>query len=411
MIERPFYGWWIVGICLVAMIISAGMGFYSIGVFFNPLMDDFGWNRTQVSAIVTVYWGVIAIAGPLVGRFLDVHGASRTMFLGLMGSSLFLSLLSLTNSLLYFYVVYACLSFSHTALSSIPYGYLISRWFTRRRGTAMGIATAGIGIGGLVISPVVNALITSYGWRNAYLISGMGVLALMFPLLMFVKDSPEEMGLSPDGDEGGVEIKNSSSPLETIWTAREAIRNPVFWLASLGLFLVYGTVFGTLSHEVPFMRDMGISSEKAAIILGFTAGIGVIGKLVYGYLMDKLSPRFVIASCFFLQSIGLIVLLITRTMVHLWIFVIIFGFSMGGTATLRPLIVTWLFGLSSYGTIFGAMQVLQSIGPALFPLLGGLIFDATGSYLWAFLLFMVSAAVSGFIYLIIPRPSKASITF
>jgi sugar phosphate permease len=405
MIKRVFYGWFIVGICLMAMIISAGMGFYSIGVFFNPLMDDFGWNRTQVSAIVTVYWGVIAIAGPLVGRFLDVHGAAKTMFFGLMGSSLFLSLLSLTPSLLYFYIIYACLSASHTALSSIPYGYLISRWFIKRRGTAMGIATAGIGIGGLVISPIVNALITSYGWRNAYLISGLGVLALMFPLLMFVKDSPEEMGLSPDGGEGA-EIKSSHPGVENVWTAREAIRSPVFWLASFGLFLVYGTVFGTLSHEVPFIRDMGISPARAAIILAFTAGIGVIGKLVYGYLMDKLSPRIVIASCFFLQSIGLIILLFTKTMIHLWIFVIIFGFSMGGTATLRPLIVTWLFGIGSYGTIFGAMQVLQSIGPALFPLLGGLIFDATGNYQWAFILFMSTATISGFIYLLIPVPSK-----
>jgi sugar phosphate permease len=401
---RVFYGWWIVGICLVALVITAGLGFYSIGVFFNPLMEEFGWSRTQVSGIITVYWGSVALAGPLLGRFLDLHGASRTMFVGLLGSSLFLSLLSLTNSLLYFYVVYAFLSVSHTALSSIPYGYLISRWFRRKRGTAMGVATAGIGLGGMIISPTAEALIASFGWRNAYLILGAGVLAVMLPLLLLVRENPEEMGLLPDGE--GVNPASAPSPPEPQWTMGEALRTPIFWASAFGLFLVYGTVFGTLSHEVPFIRDMGISSARAAAILGFTAGIGVLGKLCFGYLMDRLAPKAVICSCFLLQALGVLILLFTDGMVLLWIFVAVFGFSMGGAATLRPLIVTWLFGLGSYGTIFGGVQMFQAAGSALFPLLGGVIFDSTGSYHIAFVLFMLTAMLAGAIYLFIPGPSQ-----
>lgn len=401
-----FYGWLIVGICLVALVITAGLGFYSIGVFFNPLMEEFGWNRTQISAIVTVYWGITALAGPLVGRFLDIHGASRVMFFGLMGASLFLSLLSLTPRLIYFYLIYAFLAVSHTALASIPYGYLISRWFRRKRGTAMGIATSGLGLGGLIISPTANALITSFGWRNAYMILGVGVLVVMLPLLIFVRNGPEELGLMPDGERAD---EATSAPLiaEPVWTAGEAFRTPVFWVAGFGLFLVYGTVFGTMSHEVLFIRDMGISSAKAAAILGFTAGVGVLGKLFFGFLMDRLPPRAVIAPCFFLQALGVLILVFTNNMTLLWVFVVVFGFSMGGTATLRPLIVTWLFGLSSYGTIFGAIQIFQGMGSALFPLLGGLIFDTTGSYYLAFLLFISAAVVSGILYLFIPIPSRA----
>ncbi len=406
---RFFYGWLIVGICLVSLVITAGVGFYSIGVFFNPLMEEFGWNRTQIAAIVTVYFGISGLASPLVGRFLDIQGASRIMFFGLMGSSLFLSLLSLTHSLFYFYVIYALLSVSHTTLSSIPYGYLISRWFRKKRGVAMGIATSGIGLGGLIISPIANALIQSLGWRNAYLILGIGVLVFMLPLLIFVRDGPEEMGLLPDGE---MDERTTSEPLpqEPFRTAGETLRTPVFWVAAFGLFLVYGTVHGTMSHEVPFIRDMGISSAKAATILGFTAGVGVLGKLFFGFLMDKLPPRAVISSCFFLQALGVLILVFTKNMILLWCFVVIFGFSMGGTATLRPLIVTWLFGMSAYGTIFGVIQIFQAMGSALFPLFGGLIFDATGSYYWAFLFFILAAVASGVLYLLIPVPPRAQMS-
>ncbi|MBW1788948.1 MAG: MFS transporter, partial [Deltaproteobacteria bacterium] len=376
--QRIYYGWWIVVICMVALSMTAGMGFYSIGVFFNPLMEEFGWNRTQISAIVSVYWGFIALTGPLVGRFMDAHGPSRTMLLGLIGSSLFLCLLSFARSLLYFYIIYALLAASHTALSSIPYGYLISRWFHKKRGTAMGITTSGIGLGGLVIAPVSAALIRSFGWRTAYVALGLGVLAIMLPLLAFIKESPESMGLGPDGQ---AEDDAPAKPLpDAGWTAREAMRTPVFWLASLGFFLIYGTVFGTLSHQVPFIRDMGISPTRAAAIFGFTAAMGVAGKLVFGYLMDKFPPRAVISSCFLMQALGVLILVYTKDLFLLWVFVLVFGFSMGGTATLRPLIVTWLFGLGSYGAVFGATQIFQSMGSSLFPLVAGMIFDATGSY-------------------------------
>jgi sugar phosphate permease len=397
---RIFYGWWIVGICLMALAVSFGIGFYSIGVFFNPLMEEFGWNRTQVSAIVTVYWGVIAFASPWVGRFLDTYGPTRTMFVGMMGSALFLSLLSLTRSLSHFYAMYALLAVSHISLSSIPYGYLISRWFRRKRGTAMGITTAGISLGGVIITPLANALITAFGWRMAYLLLGACTLGTMLPLLFFVREGPEQMGLLPDGEKA--DNFREDPPSEPIWTAGEALRTPLFWMASLGLFLVYGTVFGTLSHQVPFLRDMGISSARAATLFSITAAVALVGKLIIGYLMDKLPPRTVVSSCFLLQALGLVILLFTKGPFLLWAFVLIFGFSMGGTATLRPLIVTWLFGLGSYGAIFGAMQVFQALGSSLFPLAGGIIFDATGSYQWAFLLFAAMAAVSGVLYILLP---------
>ena len=120
----------------------------------------------------------------------------------------------------------------------------------------MGVATSGIGLGGVVITPIASVLITSYGWRIAYVVLGIGVMVVMLPLLLLVRNSPEDMGLLPDGEKSE-EIKSPS--LEPSWTIGAALRSPVFWLASLGLFLVYGTVFGTMSHEVPFLRDMVLS--------------------------------------------------------------------------------------------------------------------------------------------------------
>jgi sugar phosphate permease len=329
------------------------------------------------------------------------------MFIGLIGSSLFLCLLSFARSLLYFYIIYAFLAASHTAMSSVPYGYLISRWFHKKRGMAMGITTSGIGLGGLLIAPISAALISSFGWRMAYAALGVGVLVIMLPLLGFIKESPESMGLAPDGRSAD---DTSKEPLPDVyWSAREAMRTPVFWLASLGLFLVYGTVFGTLSHQVPFIRDMGISPTRAAAIFGFTAAMGVAGKLVFGYLMDKFPARAVIACCFMMQALGVLILVFTKDLVLLWAFVLVFGFSMGGTATLRPLIVTCLFGFGSYGAIFGATQIFQSAGSSLFPLVAGMIFDTTGSYHLVLLLFALTAALAGGIYLFLPTPKKGEI--
>ncbi len=399
---RIYYGWWIVGVCMIALSMTAGMGFYSIGIFFNPLMDEFGWNRTQVSAVISIYWGVTAVAAPVIGRFMDAYGPSRTMLFGLIGSSLFLCLLSFTPVLLYFYFVYAFLAVSHAGLS-IPYGFLVSRWFQKKRGIAIGITTSGIGLGGVVIAPVSSMLIQSFGWRIAYVVLGLGVLGVMLPLLTSIREDPESMGLRPDGlseDEA-----SQLPPPEKGMTAGQALRTPLFWLSSLGLFLIYGTVFGTLSHQVPFIRDLGITPARAAAMFSVTAAMGVAGKLVIGYLMDKLSARTVVSTCFLLQAIGVLILIFGKNLFFLWMFVLVFGFSMGGTATLRPLIVMWLFGLGSYGAIFGATQVFQSLGASLFPLLGGMIFDATGSYNWALVLFALSAALAGVLFLVLPKPA------
>jgi len=332
---------------------------------------------------------------------MDAWGPSRTMFLGLVGASLFLCLLSLTRSLSYFYAVYGLLAASHTALS-LPYGYLISRWFRKKRGTAMGITTAGIGLGGVAIAPMSAALIQWFGWRAAYVALGLCILGIMLPLLAFVRESPESMGLRPDGVPAD-EPAPAESPDRSM-TAGQAVRTPVFWLSSIGLFLIYGTVFGTLSHQVPFIRDLGISPTRAASIFGVTAAMGVAGKLVFGYLMDKLPARIVVSTCFLLQAAGVLFLFAAEDLVFLWLFVLVFGFSMGGTATLRPLIVTWLFGMGSYGAIFGATQVFQSLGSSLFPLLAGMVFDATGSYDRALLLFALSASLAGILFLFMSPP-------
>ena len=203
-----------------------------------------------------------------------------------------------------------------------------------KRGTAIGIATAGIGLGGVIIAPISNILISHFGWRGAYFVLGVGVLGIMLPLLLFVREDPASMDLVPDGKA----IKESSGPRppETEWTASEALKTPIFWMASMDIFFAYGTLFGTLSHQVPFIRDMGIPADRAAALFSVTAGMGALGKFVFGSLMDRLPPRSVVSSCFILQAAGVLILLFTRSIEMLWIFVIVFGFAMGGTASLRP---------------------------------------------------------------------------
>jgi len=322
------------------------------------------------------------------------------MIIGAISSSIFLSLLSLTNSLIYFYLIYFLLALSHNSLSYIPYGYLLSRWFRAKRGRAVGIATSGIGLGGVIFSPVANRLIEEFGWRLSYVIIGSGALLLTLPLIiLLVKEDPSELGLLPDGAETRIE--------EPLWVPSKAIRTWAFWLSSFALFFTSSSMFGILTHQVPFSRDLGISPGAAAIAFSAVAGMGVVGKLSFGFLMDKFNKRLIICLCYLLQSLGILILVFTKNIFFLWLYIIIFGFAMGGNATLRPLITSWLFGISSFGTIYGAMQLFHSAGSSLGPILGGIVFDMMGSYRLAFLIFLIGTFLSSLFILILPLPERA----
>lgn len=401
--HRVFYGWWVVGALCVSLMVSSGTGFYTFGVFMTPLMSEFGWARGPVAATISIYWLATGCAGPFVGWLIDTYGPRRVLALSAVLNGVCLLLLSLTPSLWYLYLIYALKAVAHSGLGLIAVGAVISRWFIRRRGRATGIAVTGIGFGGLFLIPFVGYLMPIVGWRAIFAILGVVVWAVLIPLItLVVRASPAEKGLLPDGgtEPAPAETPTTPAPASAVssgleeWTLSQASRTPSFWLVAAAYFSYSLAMFGVLTHEVPYFTDMGISSTAAATALGFTAGMGVAGKLAAGYLADRLPVRYVAILCYALQAVGVLLLMGTRTIEMVWVFVIVFGLAMGATATLQPLIVAAFFGVASIGAILGAMTLAFAFGAATGPFMAGYVYDLLGSYYWAFVVFLAAYAVA-----------------
>jgi MFS transporter, OFA family, oxalate/formate antiporter len=447
-----FYGLWIVAGCFVLLFLFAGAGFYSFSIFIKPLENDFGWSRSAISLAMSIYMIVHGLAGPFVGHATETYGPTRVMTLFALLSGAAFILVSFTSSLWFFYLAYGVLSVGTAGIGFIPVSSVLSRWFIRRRGTAIGFAMVGISVGGLVMAPLVGWIISQFGWRASFIFLGLLVWLLGLPVTLFViKASPAEMGLMPDGDEAGeaqnpysapgqsgsraapaqvassvaparaapslapaqsgsrvaraqvassVGSAQASSPVAPAqvgspmppeaegWPLRAAVRTRAFFWIAATFYLASLALMGMLQHQVPLIVEAGISQTLAATALGLTAGLGGLGKLFFGRISELVPFRYAITLCFGLQALGVLVLLNVESIAMVWVYVAIFGFAMGGVIVLLPLAVAHFFGLASFGVIMGSVSFVQALGNASGALISGLIYDFLGSYHYAMLAYM-----------------------
>jgi sugar phosphate permease len=400
--QRPpksvFYGIWIIAGCFVLIFLFAGAGFYSFSIFIKPLEEQFGWSRGAISLTMSIYMTLHGIVGPFVGHLTQTYGPKRVMTLFALGSGTCFILVSFTHALWFFYISYALLAVANSGIGFIPVSSLLSRWFIRRRGTAIGAAMVGISVGGFVLSPIIGQITLHFGWRVSYVFLGILVWLLAVPVTLFViKGSPLEMGLMPDGDAPASHT-NMNAPGESInqsitaeqegWPIREAFKTRSFFWILLTFFLAPLAQMGVLQHQVPLIVDAGISEASAAAALGLTAGLGGLGKLSFGRVSEILPFRYTAMICFGLQALGVFVLLNAHSMPMVWLYVAIFGFAMGGVIVLLPLVVSHFYGLAAFGVIMGAVTLAQSVGNSSGTLISGLIYDFLGGYHYALIAYI-----------------------
>jgi sugar phosphate permease len=413
---RIFYGWWVIAAVVLALMISSGTGFYCFGVFMDPVREDFGWTKAQVTWIITVYWIVSGFSAPIVGKLIDAHGVRKVMLFTAMLNGACLLALSSVNTLWQFYVAYGLKAVAHAGIGLMAIGSIVSKWFIKKRGRATGFATTGIGLGGLFLAPLAGFLIPISGWRSVYVILGILLLILVIPAIAFViRSSPEEMGLLPDGEE-----KQAGTPSPTMevdepepptavpsgLTFSQALQTPTYWLLVAVFFLVPAAVFGTLAHQTSYIEGIGISRETASLALGFTAGVGILGKIFFGFLAERIQVRYAATLCFGIQAVGVLILMMTGSMGMVWVFVLVYGFSMGGMATLQPLLVMDFFGTAAVGAILGSISFVFALGAASGPLCAAYIYDFLQSYYWAFLIYIASYVCASIMIFVSPVVQK-----
>ena len=396
---RFFYGYVVVFLACLIMVVTWGT-FYSFGVFFKPVLTEFGWTRTTVSVASSLVFLLSGFLGIFTGRLCDRFGprivvAACSLLLG--SGYLLMSQLSAIWQLYLFYgIVGIGLSGAY-----VPAISTIARWFVRRRGLMSGIVIAGIGVGTMITAPLANWLISSYGWRISYVAIGIVVLVLMTLAAQFLRRDPGQMGLVSYG-EGEAESEGLNSAAGG-FSFRRAIRTRQFWMLCL-MFLSYEFSVNTiLVHIVPHSTDLDISAASAANILAVIGAGSVAGRIIMGGAGDRIGNRQAFTICTIIILATFLWLLVARELWMLYLFAAVFGFAYGGYGPLIALISAELFGLSSLGVILGVVTFWTTIGAAVGPAVAGRIFDITSSYQSAFLV-CIALSIVAIILILSLRP-------
>jgi MFS family permease len=412
---RVFYGWWIVLASAIICMLGYGIGIYSFGVFFKPMIAEFGWSRAWTAGAYSMRNIEGGITSPIVGWAVDRYGPRRIVLLGTLTLGAGFILMFFVNSLLSLYLVYGVLiSIGMSTMLYLPNMTALSRWFDRKLSRAMSLLSVGAGVGGFICAPVAALLIVRYGWRISFVIMGVVILAAGLPLSRVIRDRPEDLGLSPDGepppdlgrDPAAVVPDAGAAPAPAVkdWTLKQAMTSRVYWILVTSFFLSGMAHSVIIVHTVASLTDSGISAEQAAFALGFMVLLSIIGRLSFGTLGDFIDKRYLLIVLYFLQAAGILVLMEAETLLAVYLFTALFGIGFGGGVPLRPALRAEYFGRAAFAKIGGSMAPFTMIGSVVGPVLAGYVFDRTGEYRLIFIA-MAALQVLAAAVILYARPS------
>jgi len=396
-----FYGWIIVAVTFVTMAIGVNAR-TAFSLFFPPIIDEFGWERGVTAGAFSFGFLVSGAVSPLIGRLMDRAGPRAVMELGvaLMAGGLLLAPLTTQPWHLYLTIGVmvgagsVCLGYSGQSL-------FLPNWFNRRRGLAMGLAFAGVGIGSMTLLPWVQHMIEQTGWRTACTAIGILILVVLAPINFLLRKRPEDIGLQPDGDAAP---SAASKPVSYVvdadwagidWTLGRAIRTARFWWISLGYFGGLYIWYAVQVHQTKYLLDIGFSPSVAVWALGLVSLLGIPGQIWLGHLSDRLGREWIwAASCagFAICFAALIALKFFPTLMLVYLMVLAQGALGYGLTSVMGAVVLEIFQGRHFGSIFGTVMLGALAGGAAGPWVTGFLHDLSGSYTLAF---SIGIGVSG----------------
>jgi MFS family permease len=401
-----FYGWVVVAVTFITMAIGVNAR-TAFSLFFPPILSEFGWERGITAGAFSFGFVASSIVSPLIGRLMDRAGPRAVMELGvaLMGGGLLLA--PLTREPWHLYVTIGVMA----GAGSICLGYsgqsqFLPNWFLRRRGLAIGIAFAGVGIGSVTLLPWVQYIIEQSGWRAACTAIGLIVVIALAPINLLLRKRPEDLGLLPDGDDAprAMSPKTASNIIDPVWagthwTLPRALRTARFWWLALGYFCALYIWYAVQVHQTKFLLDIGFSPNVGVWALGVVSLLGVPGQILLGHLSDRIGREAIWAIASFGFAICYAALIALKFEPSFWL-ICLMVFTQGAlgygiTSVMGPVVLE-IFQGPHYGAIFGTVMLAALAGGAAGPWLTGLLHDLTGTYTLAFAIGMVVSAVSAF---------------
>ena len=398
MSKPVFQGWFVVAACSLCMLVLAGIGWFTFPVFIPPLKGEFGWTDMEMGIAVGIWAGVGALFSPVVGRLVDRFGPRGIMLVGAAGSGLIHLAFAEVRSLAHLYGVIFFAAIFIAAGTYVPVASTISRWFERRRGLAMSIAMAGMGLGGFLMPNLSSFLIHTVGWRWSYRIFAMLIWVVLLPVIaLWIRGRPSDLGLAADGDEAE-DLENpqtgKNAAEEEGVGAREALGVPRFWLLGLADVANAIPVVSLSIYLVRFSIQRGIPDDLAAFAYSSMSAAAMVGMLAAGVAAQRFSKRIMITLGYGVPALAVLFLFGLESAGPLFCFALLAGFCAGARSTLWLLVVSDAFGSRAFSSILGALVIFYNAGAVVGPPVVGRISDATGSFYWVFVLCIATFLIS-----------------
>ncbi|MFC1926723.1 MFS transporter [Chloroflexota bacterium] len=421
---KIFYGWWVVLACAIVGFYTGGAFFYGFTAFFIPISSTFGWSYATIALASSIRSMESGAFSPITGFLTDKFGPRKVMFCGALILGWSAILFSHINSLPTFYLAYLGVSLGMSACIGVVPLTAVANWFRAKIGSATALLVTGFAAGGFM-APVIVWFIAQYDWRTTMLILGIGTWILCLPLTLIVRHKPEQYGYSIDGDRAPVQFPSRTTESETAefvkateresthtvdFTVREALRTRTFWVLISVLIANSLAVSAIMLHMLPYMDSIQITEQTASFIIPLVTGSSIAGRLLLGWLADRVDKRYILVTACILRTIGVFVFTYAQSLPWLILFAITFGPGYGSIVVMRIAVAREYFGRRSIGTIQGFMMGIMTLGSMVGPWLAGYIFDINGDYQIAWLAIAIVSMIVIPLPLLIKPLRKASHT-
>lgn len=375
-----------------ALFAIVGLALYGLPFYYDFMVREFGWSRTQVTSGNALSKLIVGpLFGFLAGWFIDRFGPRRLMLAGiLMGGVALIGLGSMT-ALWMFYLFYLFNALGYVCAGPLPNQVLLTRWFDKARGRAMGFAYLGIGLGGALVPLLSVWLVQTFNWHNALRILGVLIILIALPLAYFVKEAPAAQQVSP--------AKTPTAPIG--W----ALKSKAFYLLAIGSMCSIGAVGGTNQHLKLFLSlDQQYAQVQAARVASLVLAFSLVGRLLMGWLADRYTKKYVMLLIYLLVAASIPLLFFAGTPGAIYLFAIIFGIGLGGDYMIIPLMAAELFGVKIMGRLMGVILTADGVAEATVPMLVGNLRDQTASYTVGFSVLIGLALLGAVAIACLPKP-------
>ncbi len=388
-----FYGWTILFAAGSSMVVRNATASLTLAVFIFPMSEDLGWSRTLIAGAASLGGLVATVASPVVGWTLDRYGARTILTVSILVLGLSTISLAWATVPIAFYLAYGTGRVLFSSPLNIGPSVVVSRWFVRRRGRATGMLFLSHSLG-MITFPLIAGLVIKYrGWEDAWIVLGVLVWVLALgPVSMLIRQSPESVGLLPDGDlpeQPGAGNDVATAVEEVSWTLREAMRTPTLWLLALATGSLFLLQSGTNIHQGAYFLDQGLGVGVSAATLSVNAVFTGAGSLFWGWLVDRVPVRFTYAGVALMMAVALVLFPSADSVIEALAVAAIFGAAVGGILVVPVVAYANYFGRRSLSAIRGVTEPFVSLGQAIGAIFSGAIYDVTGSYKDAFLILAI----------------------